>query len=502
MPPADSEGQRPLEIELKFQVPAARREALRRAVATTTSRTTRLQAFYGETPDRRLAAAGLALRLRKEGRVWVQTLKGRGDDLMSRLEHEVRLPPQKGAPTLDPQRHAGTPAGAALLRALGDGAELQPLYRTDIHRLHRRLRFGGALIEVAYDHGQIIAGGERLAVDEIEFELLGGPPQALAVLAGRWAARFGLWWDGRTKSERGFRLALGLAQVPPVKARRAAWPAGAGPHQVWQAALQSALAQALANGAEIASGAGAPEHLHQLRVALRRLRSVLRELAAWGGDVDEARALEAAWRGPFGQLGAARDADVIAAMRPRLLAAGAPEVAWPPSTAGPTPEEVVRGAEFNALMLRSLALSLAPVPPAAEMPPLPGAARAVLRPAWRRLLEDASAFAAADAPRQHRTRKRLKRLRYTLEALLPLFRRKPAQRLLSAIGLALDALGELNDLQTAESLWQRRAAEDPAAWFAVGWLTAQREQAVVTAASALARLAKAPRPWREKESRR
>ena len=62
------------ETELKFQVPPARREALQRAIATATARTTRLQAVYADTADHRLAANGLALRLRKEGRVWVQTL--------------------------------------------------------------------------------------------------------------------------------------------------------------------------------------------------------------------------------------------------------------------------------------------------------------------------------------------------------------------------------------------------------------------------------------------
>ncbi|MBC7938411.1 MAG: CYTH domain-containing protein [Chitinophagaceae bacterium] len=90
------------ETELKFQVPPPRRAALRRAVATSTAQTTRLQAVYADTADHRLAAAGLALRLRKEGTRWVQTLKGRGDGLMQRLEHEVPLPPQRGQPRIDP----------------------------------------------------------------------------------------------------------------------------------------------------------------------------------------------------------------------------------------------------------------------------------------------------------------------------------------------------------------------------------------------------------------
>ncbi|MDE2148008.1 MAG: CYTH domain-containing protein, partial [Burkholderiales bacterium] len=404
-----------IEIELKFQVPAARRQALARAVATASARTTRLQAVYADTSDLRLAAAGLALRLRKEGRVWVQTLKGRGDDLMSRLEHSVRLPAQAGEPAFDPQRHAGSAVGAALAAALQGAAELQPLYRTDIRRLHRRVRSGGAQVEIALDRGHIRAGGRQLAVEEIEFELVSGPPQALVALAARWAARHGLWWDSRTKSERGLRLALDRGPGPVAKAGKAgkagkaagaagaaaALAPGADRHAVWAAALHAALAQALANAGELADDAGTPEHLHQLRVALRRLRSVLRDLGPWSGDAAAARALEQAWRGPFGALGAARDADVIAALGPRLAAAGAPlasaaaaggcvrgsggqsaasihpsAASVDPSAASahpcaasthpspasdrPSPGEVVRGPEFTALLLRSLSLGLAP----------------------------------------------------------------------------------------------------------------------------------------------
>ncbi|MDE2147538.1 MAG: CHAD domain-containing protein, partial [Burkholderiales bacterium] len=131
-------------------------------------------------------------------------------------------------------------------------------------------------------------------------------------------------------------------------------------------------------------------------------------------------------------------------------------------------------------------------------PPLAAAARAVLRPAWRRLLADAAGFAAAPVEQQHRTRKRLKRLRYTLEVLLPLLRRKPARALLARIGPALEALGELNDLQAAQAHWRQRAAQSPQAWFAVGWLAAQAEHAGDRAAAALKRLTAAPRPWRRK----
>jgi inorganic triphosphatase YgiF len=483
-----------METELKFQVPAAQAAALQRALATATAQTTRLQAVYAETADHRLAAAGMALRLRKEGRVWVQTLKGRGDGLLQRLEHEVPLPPQRGAPQLDPQRHAGTPAGERLLQLLADGAALHELYRTDIRRLHRRVRHGGAVIEIAYDRGQLEAAGRRLAVCEIEFELVSGPPAALPALAQRWAARFGLWWDIRTKSERGMRLALGVERVPAVKAQAAAWREDADAQAVWAALLQSALAQALPNAAEIASGLAGPEHLHQLRVALRRLRTVLRLFGAWGGQTAAAQELETAWRAPFAELGAARDIDVQRlTLWPRLQAAGAPPAAWPADPARADEGELVRGPAFTALLLRTLALALAPA--AAPVPGIDDAMASLLRLAWRAVKQDAAAFGQATPPaQQHRLRRRLKRLRYALELLLPRLRRKPARRLLAALAQAVDALGAMGDLQAAQARCQAQVAAEPAAWFAVGWLAAQQEPARDAANAALARLARAPAP--------
>jgi triphosphatase len=487
----------PLEIELKFQVPAASRPALRRALATATARTVRLQAVYVDTADQRLAAAGLALRLRKQGRFWVQALKGRGDGLMQRLEHEVTLPPQRGVPVLDPARHAGTAVGATLMQLLADGTPLQERYRTDIRRLLRRVRSGGATVEVALDEGRIVAGGLSLPVCEAEFELVSGPPAALLDLAERWALRHGLWLDVRSKAERGHRLAQGLERVAATSATAAAWPAAATPGVVFCATLRAALAHLLPNAAEIASGDTTPAALHQLRVGLRRLRTALRVFAPWCADPAAARALERRWREPFQRLGAARDADVLAGWLPvALAAAGGPPVAGPgPRTAAAEPGPVVRDPAFAALVLQSLRLALVPPLPTTHKA-LAAAAGSVLRPAWRRLLADVPTFADATPEAQHRTRRRLKRLRYAVEFLLPLLPRKPARAALAEMRAALDALGAYNDLLFAESrLRDDPDAASPGAWFARGWLAATRTVLQRRAARRLRGLLDTSRFW-------
>lgn len=491
------------ETELKFQVPPTQRAALLKAMATTTAVTIRLQAVYADTADRRLAAAGLALRLRKEGRSWVQTLKGRGEGPMQRLEHEVPLPARAGTPALDAARHAGTPVGDRLLALLADGADLIPVYGTDIRRLRRQVRHQGAVVELAYDRGHIFAGPQRQQVDELELELLRGPSSALVSLARRWADRHGLWWDVRSKAERGHRLALGAQQVAAVTATALAIPTGSPPEQALALWLGQALMQALPNAAEIADGASSPEHLHQLRVALRRLRATLQVFASWASAPEEAAALEQAWRAPFALLGATRDQDVMAdSLWPALAAAGAPALSPVSAAAHLAPQHVVCAPDFADLMLRTLSLSVAPPKPAAAITSVPlldaaSAAQVQLDPLWRQVRKQAARFAQASPGQQHRLRKRIKRLRYALEGAQSLFRRGVTRSCLRGLRQALQALGELHDLQMAQAHYRERAAQDPRAWFAVGYLAGREPELHRAAGQALAKLRDSPPRWRQ-----
>lgn len=482
------------ETELKFQVPAERLAGVRRAVATGTAQRTRLQAMYAETADHRLARAGLALRLRKQGRVWVQTLKGRGDGLLQRLEHEVALPAQRGTPQLDPARHAGTPAGDALAAALSDGAALQTLYRTDIQRTHRVLRRGGARVELALDEGWIIAGRQRIAVCELELELLDGPPRELLALAEAWVQRHGLWLDVRTKSERGFRLATGLQQVPAVKAGTATLNPQGTPREAFAAMLQATLQHAWPNAAELAGGSGTPEHLHQLRVALRRLRTVLRVFADWAEDPEATSALEAAWAQTFAQLGTARDDDALAALLlPALAAAGGPPLTLPRQAAAQDPAALLRAPAITVQWLRTLQMSLPSF--ALGQQGLREAARRTLRRLARKALSEADAFADAPVELQHRLRKRLKRLRYAAEFVLPLVPAKAAARGLNRLRQVLDEMGHYNDVLVAQERLQQMDASDPGVAFALGWLASQRALRLARCAQALKELTHRPGPW-------
>jgi CHAD domain-containing protein len=159
---------------------------------------------------------------------------------------------------------------------------------------------------------------------------------------------------------------------------------------------------------------------------------------------------------------------------------------------------------FNLLLLQTLACAvvLPPAPPAGAEAAVGAPARLsdealrVLKKAWARARADARQFEIGPDDIRHRARKRLKRLRYAMEFVAPVLPRKPAREQLRALGRALDALGQFNDLQVAQAHFRQLAEPDAAAWFALGWIAARRGPALVEALRALKQLDKAPRVWR------
>jgi triphosphatase len=498
------------EIELKFQVPAAQREALKRRVATAGAGKQRLQAQYFDTPDRALAAAGIALRLRREGMRWVQTLKAADLHAVNRLEHNVPLAGPSGRaatpPALDPLRHRASPAGERLAQVLAAApGPLAPLFVTDIRRTARRVRSGGATIEVAFDEGVIMAGSRRLAVCEIEFELVSGRIEGLWPLARQWALRHGLWLDVRSKAERGDRLARGVEVAPAAKAAPAQpLPADAGRDAALRSMVGQAVQHALANAADIADERFTAEHVHQARVAMRRLRSLLRELGQAGSDKHPvwSTAVNPHWERSlaecFSRLGSIRDRDVLVARwSPRFAASGVPAIEWPAPADAVPPGAVLREPALQTLWTELLGFALGQpeiADPADER--VGRAAAAVLERQWRKLRPAARRFGELQDDDRHRLRKRMKRLRYVADFFAPQFPPKRVQAFMRALRLAQEALGDYNDASVARALFASEAAAQPAAWFGIGWITAQHAQLVRRCDKSARKLLEVPRFWR------
>ncbi len=245
------------ELELKFIVPAAALASLQRDLLARGARPLRLRAHYFDTGDMALARHRAALRLRLEGRHWVQTLKAAGAGAVHRLEHEVRLPGRPGLrPPLAPALHAGSAAAAGLAAALRGAADptLLELHATDVRRLRLSLHDAqGTHIEAALDTGQALAAGRRDAIQELELEHKGGPLAGLFELAIACVRHGGLWQSTLTKAERGLRLHLGRRGSGVTVFQPAVAAAEAGAPAVQRACLQAALTPVLAHAGALAS---------------------------------------------------------------------------------------------------------------------------------------------------------------------------------------------------------------------------------------------------------
>lgn len=510
------------EIELKFRIPPDRLATLRKAVHTSSARRESLQATYYDTEDRALARQAVALRIRREGRRWVQTAKAAGADTMTRLEHEVdlglRRPPPDALP--DPALHAAHPElHAALQAALASaGGPLRALYRTHIERTRRVVRVAGARVELALDEGEIESGTASLPVCEIEFELLSGSPAALLGLARHWARRHHLWLDPRSKAERGDHLARG---APPVSAARVGpvrLQAGQSPREALAVGLQGTLGAWLANAALLADAEGQrSDCVHQLRVALRRTRVLLSMFgdalappAAPGSDALEPP-LQDAVAAAFRELGRYRDQDVLDSLIGGPLHAGG--YALPPLTTDAPLDAVsasVRSIAFTDTTLRLLQAIVQAAEPAQDPTPAAPAgapaaapdgpslrrwARRALQREWKRFVRGARHFAALEADEQHQVRKRAKRLRYALDFTRGLFPERRVERFLDALAAAQDALGTYTDVLMGQDHLRRRPMDDAAAAFARGWLSARREVTLKACERPLKRLLKVTPPW-------
>ena len=317
-----------MEIEFKLRLPPTAVTALLAdpLLAGIKKTCKRLDNFYFDTPAFDLAQAGISLRLRKDGKFWLQAVKsGRAPSggLHQRDELELLV----ASKALDWTAVAGTSLEAKLAPFK---STLAVQFRTRFDRqlwlLHGPT---GAEIELAIDQGHILAGKQQQDLCEVELELKSGPVDDLFTTALALSARHPLVLDNRSKAQRGNALARQRPLAPPVKATDLLLPEDAGFHAIAHAAVANCLAQwqanqdgYLAQAIDFQTTEHDTEYLHQLRVGVRRLRVACDPLARGAGwQTDTLAALKKPLRQLGQQLGAARDWDVFT------------EETWPPLVA-------------------------------------------------------------------------------------------------------------------------------------------------------------------------
>ena len=529
-----------LEQELKLHVPGAACSGVERELARGVLTRTRLRALYFDTPTRALARAKISLRLRLEGRRWVQTLKMPGQDSLSRTELNQIRP----GPVLDLSVYAGLPAGE-VLTALNESLDV--CYETNVIRLSRILRDKAGRVEVAYDKGVIRAGALELPICEIEFELLAGPLETIFTLGKRWQQKFALLLDARSKAERGDRLAqldktltaLDALSADESEAKRitaiasfwAPHPVSAitldpkdNAQQALRAVSAECLDQIIRNSAIIAGvdtedryADARSEHVHQLRVGIRRLRSAwsffngLAELPALDKRIEI--------KSYFAQLGGARDDDVLRELvLPMLRKAGQPPLVLDQAVEETDAAATVRSVGYQSWLLdmlasvvlpftpQSAAITDAGLQPSSDMP-APALEQTLVQTLaqtlskrlkkWdRNVVAEGTNLPVLDMEARHELRKRGKKLRYALqfcESILPQRRLGVYKKSLARVQ---NILGEINDLIVARERFVGLRDTQPSAWFACGWITSRLDALTIEATHAFKALSQTHRPWR------
>jgi CHAD domain-containing protein len=244
---------------------------------------------YFDSPDRALARAGLTLRRRVENGkgLWQLKLPGKGE----RLELE-----SPGGPAAPPADLADLLVGLLRGRELEKAAVLRT--RRSGIRAHDE---GHAVADVTIDRFAVLDGRRvRESFIELEVEALDGGAGTLPALGRALEDAGAAPGDGRPKAFRAMGF-FPLELAPPS--------GGAAALEHVRLAVARRVAELFAHDPGTRFGED-PEELHQLRVATRRLRAILRAARdLLDPEWSEPLRAELSWLGSV--LGPVRDLDVL-----------------------------------------------------------------------------------------------------------------------------------------------------------------------------------------------
>jgi len=452
------------EVELKLALPeAAQRAFLRQPLLkeATGKRAVRLVNIYYDTPDLALRQRGIALRLRRQGSVWLQTVKCAGEStagLTARPEWETAYQGHFDFSAIDDAVVRGRLERPKLVRSLA------PVFETSF--LRTTWRFGGVMLML--DRGWIVAAGHREAISELELELADGDVAIVLGLAERLAERLPLAPAMLSKAERGYQLFQALPPSP-TKAESLFVDVGQlSPAAAFRRIAFSCL-EHLQRNRDGAIASDDPEYIHQMRVGARRLRACVR-LFRPVLTAEFVEAILPPLRSLMALLGRARDFDVLLTEIAAPVTAALPGEPRLAALAGIIADRrfharaeaihLLRSRHYGQLTLKIAALLHGFVGTDADGETLNEFASRRLRPLGRKVRRLAGAARPDDPISLHALRIAVKRLRYALEFFAPPGRGKARRRRTERLAAAQTTLGQLNDLASAGRLLMDCAGED------------------------------------------
>ncbi len=467
-----------IETELKLRIrpehlARLKRHALFKSLQISASGTHKLHNIYFDTPTLELHQRKMALRLRRVGGQWLQTLKGGGavkSGLHERYEWEFPVPAAK----LDFSNLEEQIWSEHLPTSLRE--QLVPVFTTVFYRTSRLLDWHGAIIEVCLDHGDVLTSTCSTPICEIELELKSGHPQHLFELAQEILKIVPFELELVSKAEQGFRLLSGYT-ARPVKSelpRLTQTDTLTDGLQVliwsclahWQHNLHGAMSRDALESHDA-------EYLHQMRVAMRRLRVVLRMTEELCAD-DVLTALRTELAGFGVMLGQVRELDVFIAetLQPMYEAIDGNSGQRSLNALLASCEQQradcyaalhLKSREVQQVLLRfSLWMNSSYWCLAEQGAPEPREfASRRLHHLNKRYMKAGMNLHVQDASQLHALRIHAKKLRYSAECFVDLYPKNRTHTYLAALSDVQELLGKINDISVAHRLLDELASRLP-----------------------------------------
>ena len=448
------------EFELKFRLDAGHVERFASLKSNETAKPKRshLHSVYYDDRRRQLACNGFELRVRTDRGHHYQTLKsGAGLD-----RGEWEAPVKTGRPSMAAVR--ATPAR----KLLGKRTRLEAVFNVQVDRQSWELVRDGSKAEITLDTGRIEAGQHSQPIAEAEFELKDGSPAILFDLARVFTERCDAPLSFVGKAMRGRRLESGRGGCPE-HGLDLRLDSNISVGDAFAPVMTACLQQMSINEEILRADSNNIEAVHEMRVAVRRIRAALSLFGKLFED-GMTQKIDGELKWISGVLGKVRDLDVLLSERLNTVYQLHPGVSGVRElvTVCEIKREKARqrvGKVIRTLRFRTILLALIELVHA-------GAWR---RDTQRKALRDErfktfarrelnrrlqkvghhknrTRIAGHDELERHHIRIRAKKLRYMAEFVEPIAKSKSFKKIVAHLKVLQQALGEVHDGVAAEQL--------------------------------------------------
>ncbi len=503
-----------VKFKIKLLFPLIRLAAIERFIISRGGvRRQHLQEAYVDTPNFSLTQAGIAFRLRKEGRQWVQTLELSTANPFEQLKHSVILDfTGNSFPAWSLELHRNHESGELLYKQFPKlrSEDLRICYQTDIWRRKVLVNTHLATLEYALDLGFIYSNQSDVVaskiVQELVIELKDGNPLEVLCHAQTMIESHKAYIDTRSKAEYGFLLAHGMQANPPVRAKSISLKKAENEQEIVNCLLNSCLAQVLANQNVINDDLDTyPEYLHQLRVGLRRVKVLLKYLAKYKIFISDEGIK--AYKNVFYKLGLYRDNDSVKrVLNPILISLGSPEIKLTHIKELPNPFQITQDKEFQLLLLELASIGLSQVNSlinsAESESPKKGIANIqksidkLLDYRFHLISDRLSNLETFKDEEIHSLRKKMKFLRYSLEFFKDYCIKNKYFKFYKAITVTLEYFGLFNDICVAIKRIEGSTKNNPNLLLALRCLRADRTRALSLCKKSVRKLMRTEVAWR------